>query len=82
MNPKPPTPTEAQKFDDVLKEQKVPLRSWRKKYRKMKIQFDRAMEESNGLWLDCHKLEARAKRLQEENESVLSATACDSRCDD
>jgi hypothetical protein len=70
MNPKPPTPTppEAQKFDDVLKENKVPLRSWRKKYRKMKLKFDKAMDESNTLWMDCHKLDALSKRLQEENE--------------
>ena len=72
MNPKPPTPTDVQKFDDVLKEQKVPLRSWRKKYRKMKLQFDKTMEESNALWMGCHKLDAMAKRLQEENECVSS----------
>lgn len=71
MNPKPPTP-DVQKFDDVLKEQKVPLRSWRKKYRKMKLKFDKAMDESNKLFTDCHKLDALAKRLQEENECVLS----------
>ena len=58
------------KFDDVLKEQKVPLRSWRKKYRKMKQRFDRVMDESNTLFKDCHKLEVMARRLQEENEYV------------
>lgn len=71
MNPKPPTPPDVQKFDDVLKEQKVPLRSWRKKYRKMKLRFDRDMEESNRLWMDCHRLVVLAKRLQEENEYAM-----------
>jgi len=71
MNPKPPTPPDVQKFDDVLKEQKAPLRSWRKKYRKMKLRFDRDMEESNRLWMDCHRLDVLAKRLQEENEYVM-----------
>jgi hypothetical protein len=71
MNPKPPTPPDVQKFDDVLKEQKVPLRSWRKKYRKMKLKFDKAMEESNTLFKDCHKLDLLARRLQEENECAV-----------
>ena len=71
MNPKPPSPPDAQKFDDVLKEQKVPLRSWRKKYRKMKLRFDKDMEQSNTLWMDCHKLDVLAKRLQEENDQFL-----------
>ena len=66
MNPTP----EAQTFDAVLKETKLPLRSWRKKYRKMKLRFDRAMDESNSLFKDYHKLEILAKRLQEENECV------------
>lgn len=74
MNPKPPTPPDAQKFDDVLKEQKAPLRSWRKKYRKMKLKFDKAMHESNTLWMDVHKLDVIAKRLQEENEYVHALT--------
>jgi hypothetical protein len=67
-NPMPPMPLDVQKFDDVLKEQKVPLRSWRKKYRKMKLKFDKAMDESNTLFKDCHKLEIQSRRLQEENE--------------
>lgn len=62
VNPEPQT------FDAVLKENKSPLRSWRKKYKKMKLRFDKAMDQSNALFKDCHKLEAMAKRLQEENE--------------
>jgi hypothetical protein len=64
MNP----PAEVQTFDSVLKETKVPLRSWRKKYRKMKLRFDKAMDESSSLFKDNHKLEILARRLQEENE--------------
>jgi hypothetical protein len=66
VNPEPP-----QTFDAVLKETKTPLRSWRKKYRKMKLVFDKVMDESNTLYRDCHKLEILAKRLQEENEYVI-----------
>jgi len=67
MNPTP----EVQTFDSVLKDTtKQPLRSWRKKYRKMKLRFDKAMDESSSLFRECHKLEAMAKRLQEENECV------------
>jgi hypothetical protein len=77
MNPKPATPPDAQKFDDVLKEQKVPLRSWRKKFRKMKLTFDKVMEESNTLFKDCHKLEILARRLQEENECVQGSICLD-----
>ena len=74
MNPQEPAPApvEQQRFDDVLKEQKMPLRSWRKKYRKMKLKFDRVMDESNALFKDCKKLEVLAKRLQEENEYVYA----------
>lgn len=65
---------EPQTFDSVLKETKTPLRSWRKKYRKMKLRFDKAMDESNALFRDCHKLDILAKRLQEENECVQPST--------
>lgn len=61
---------EQQTFEAILKETKAPLRSWRKKYRKMKLRFDKAMDQSNSLFKDCHKLEMMAKRLQEENECV------------
>jgi hypothetical protein len=68
VNPEPAPP---QTFDAMLKETKVPLRSWRKKYRKMKLRFDKVMEDSNNLFRDCHKMDSLAKRLQEENECVL-----------
>ncbi|QDS68257.1 hypothetical protein FKW77_010621 [Venturia effusa] len=71
MNPTATT-TEAQTFDTILKDtSKQPLRSWRKKYRKMKLRFDKAMDESSSLFRDCHKLEILAKRLQEENDQYL-----------
>ncbi|TID17389.1 ATPase [Venturia nashicola] len=73
MNPTTTTTTtEAQTFDTILKDtSKQPLRSWRKKYRKMKLRFDKAMDESSSLYRDCHKLEILAKRLQEENDQYL-----------
>jgi IEC3 subunit of the Ino80 complex, chromatin re-modelling len=52
------------------KDSKAPMRSWRKKYRKLKLRFDKVMEESNQLFLDEHKEIATARRLQEENEYV------------
>ncbi|KAF2435870.1 hypothetical protein EJ08DRAFT_692444 [Tothia fuscella] len=64
-------PEPAQTFDAVLKETKTPLRSWRKKYRKMKLHFDKVMDESNKLYKDCYKLESLAKRLQEENDQFM-----------
>jgi hypothetical protein len=69
-----PATTEVQTFDNILKDtSKQPLRSWRKKYRKMKLRFDKAMDESSSLFRDCHKLEILAKRLQEENECASSS---------
>jgi hypothetical protein len=65
----------AQTFDTILKEVKIPLRSWRKKYRKMKLRFDKAMDESNNLFRDCHKQDSLSKRLQEENEYVDTSVA-------
>lgn len=42
--------------------------SCRKKYRKLKIRFDSAMEQSNKLYVDEQKAISLAKRLQEQNE--------------
>ena len=64
INPPEPVPADTV----AAKEPKAPMRSWRKKYRKMKLRFDRAMEESNTLFLGEHKQIALARRLQEENE--------------
>lgn len=43
---------------------------FRKKFRKMKIMFDKAMEASNSLYREEQKATAIAKRLQEQNEYV------------
>jgi len=40
----------------------------RKKFRKMKVKFDRKMEESNALYRDEQKALHLARRLQEQNE--------------
>lgn len=68
MNPTdaPPPPAEEQP-----KEQKTPMRSWRKKYRKLNLRFQKVMDESNQLWKDEHKAKALARRLQEENDQLL-----------
>lgn len=52
----------------ATKDAKQPMRSWRKKFRKLKLRFDRVMEESNRLFTEEHKDIARARRIQEENE--------------
>ena len=70
VNPTEPPAVEAASAVDGrdLKEQKTPMRSWRKKYRKLKLRFDKVMEESNALYMDEHKQIAIARRLQEQNE--------------
>jgi hypothetical protein len=45
-----------------------PLRSWRKKYRKLRLRFNKVMDDSNGLFKEEHRALALARRLQEENE--------------
>lgn len=45
-----------------------PIRSWRKKYRKLRQRFARVMNESNTLTKDDDRAYALARRLQEENE--------------
>ncbi|KAF1986279.1 hypothetical protein K402DRAFT_356273 [Aulographum hederae CBS 113979] len=60
---------------DVLhpppKDPKAPLRSWRKKFRKMKVRFDKKMEDSNSLFKDEQRAMALARRLQEQNDQLL-----------
>ncbi|KAF1845200.1 uncharacterized protein K460DRAFT_376676 [Cucurbitaria berberidis CBS 394.84] len=48
-------------------------RSWRRKYRKMRIQFDNAMTESNSLISQEWKAMGTARRLQETNDQLLDA---------
>ncbi|CAO2655685.1 Nn.00g044880.m01.CDS01 [Neocucurbitaria sp. VM-36] len=48
-------------------------RSWRRKYRKMRIQFDNAMTESNNLISQEWKAMGTARRLQETNDQLLDA---------
>ncbi|KAI8935561.1 hypothetical protein NX059_008130 [Plenodomus lindquistii] len=51
--------------------QKPVKRSWRRKYRKMRIRFDDAMSESNALILQEWKAMGTARRLQENNDQLL-----------
>jgi IEC3 subunit of the Ino80 complex, chromatin re-modelling len=57
-NPDPPEPKAAAQ---------PPLRSWRKKYRKLRLRFDKVMDDSNSLFKEEHRALALARRLQEEN---------------
>ncbi|KAL1617591.1 hypothetical protein SLS56_010914 [Neofusicoccum ribis] len=47
------------------------IRSWRKKYRKMRVRFDDRMRESNSLFREEHKAIALARRLQEQNDQLI-----------
>ncbi|KAH7083040.1 IEC3 subunit of the Ino80 complex, chromatin re-modelling-domain-containing protein [Paraphoma chrysanthemicola] len=51
--------------------QKPPKRSWRRKYRKMRIKFDEAMTVSNRLITDEWKAMGTARRLAEGNDQLL-----------
>ncbi|KAF2130647.1 hypothetical protein P153DRAFT_396040 [Dothidotthia symphoricarpi CBS 119687] len=57
---------------DAAQKQAV-KRSWRRKFRKMRIQFDNAMSESNRLIMDEWKAMGTARRLQQENDQLLDA---------
>ncbi|KAK4541463.1 hypothetical protein LTR36_007909 [Oleoguttula mirabilis] len=46
-------------------------KSWRKKYRKMRVTFDGVLEANKRLFRDEHKLESIAKRLREELDGLL-----------
>ncbi|KAF2403895.1 hypothetical protein EJ06DRAFT_527491 [Trichodelitschia bisporula] len=73
--PPPPATTSSSELQTYLalkgKENKMRVRSWRKKFHKKKIQFDKVMEESNQLFRETKKDEIRARRLQEENDALL-----------
>jgi hypothetical protein len=43
-------------------------KSWRKKYRKMRVNFDGVLEENRKIFKEEQKLEGIAKRLREELE--------------
>ncbi|KAL9085708.1 MAG: hypothetical protein Q9165_007457 [Trypethelium subeluteriae] len=46
-------------------------RSWRKKYRKMKLKFDEKMKESGSLCKEEIRAKEVARRLQEQNDRIL-----------
>ncbi|GAB7358628.1 hypothetical protein MBLNU230_g3858t1 [Neophaeotheca triangularis] len=46
-------------------------KSWRKKYRKMRIHFDGVLEENRRMFREEQKLEATAKRLRQELDGIL-----------
>ena len=51
----------------------LPLRSWRKKYRKLRMRFATVMDDSNAFFKEQKRVLALARRLQEENEWVGSS---------
>lgn len=53
---------------NALQGERQPYKSWRKKYRKMRVKFDAVLEENKTLFKQEHKLEGTAKRLREELE--------------
>jgi IEC3 subunit of the Ino80 complex, chromatin re-modelling len=57
-------PTES----DSKEHKSAPLRSWRKKYRKLKVRFNKVMDDSNAQFKEERRALALARRLQEENE--------------
>jgi hypothetical protein len=67
-----PAPTlEDAQVDQESKEPKVPLRSWRKKYRKLKVRFDKVMDDSTVFFKEERRSLALARRLQEENHQLI-----------
>ncbi|KAF4309995.1 hypothetical protein GTA08_BOTSDO03169 [Botryosphaeria dothidea] len=64
----PPRPAHHDTMDAPAKPS---VRSWRKKYRKMRVRFDERMRESNTLFREEHKAIALARRLQEQNDQLM-----------
>jgi hypothetical protein len=63
---------EGDEHDDTrLTDHKPTYKSWKKKYRKMRIVFDHKMHESEELHKQEQKALAMAKRVALENEYVL-----------
>ncbi|KAH6713181.1 IEC3 subunit of the Ino80 complex, chromatin re-modelling-domain-containing protein [Leptodontidium sp. MPI-SDFR-AT-0119] len=50
---------------------KPTYKSFKKKFRKMKIKFDEAMRQSNDLYLEEQRANKAAKRLAQENDQIL-----------
>ena len=61
-------PLGASTADTSLHDPKPKYKSWRKKYRKMKVRFDDVMKDNTTMFREEQKLEALSKRLQEQNE--------------
>ncbi|CAN9082452.1 unnamed protein product [Alternaria alternata] len=67
-----PAPAHAQDAPDAGDATMKPVkRSWRRKYRKMRIKFDEAMTDSDNLIKQEWKAMGTARRLQENNDQIL-----------
>lgn len=64
-----PHPTHGGKSIESLN--RPQYKSWRKKYRKMRVQFDASLEDNKRLFREGDKLEAIAKRLREDLDGLL-----------
>ncbi|KAK4991781.1 hypothetical protein LTR50_001598 [Elasticomyces elasticus] len=64
----PPSATTA---DLEMPDLKPKYKSWRKKYRKLKCNFDEGIRESNSMFREEQKLSALARRIQEQNDQLL-----------
>ncbi|KAF2151858.1 hypothetical protein K461DRAFT_279369 [Myriangium duriaei CBS 260.36] len=53
---------------DSASDERPKYKSWRKKFRKMKLRFDAEMRDNTSLFKDEQKLESLARRLRESNE--------------
>lgn len=53
---------------ELPREERPKYKSWRKKYRKMKVHFDERLKFNNRLYKEEQKLEALARRIRESNE--------------
>lgn len=55
----------------TMPDSRTQYKSWRKKYRKMRLTFDGVLEENKRLFKDEHQLERIAARLREELDGLL-----------
>lgn len=66
-----PHEDEQPRISTSLETGKPRYKSWRKKYRKMRLKFDERMDETNRLFIAENKAWNIAKRLQEEIDQIL-----------
>jgi len=58
---------------DAAADTRPKYRSWKKKWRKLRVTFDHKMREAEVLWLSEQRAKATIKRIAIENEFVLAS---------